>query len=333
MSGWTVREATPAQRRDLSELESRLFSPGSALRARWLFDGNPAGPALVLVALTPGGRIVGTRSLLPWNLLVDGKPVRVGQYSRTWTDPEFRNRGVSVAIGEALNRASSEQGYPLVFLFPSVRSIPGHRRIGNRVQTLLERRQTLTSLRFFRPWMPAARRPLAVVRRVLGRRVAEEVTWQPETDVTGLAEALLPRLSSRAGVYGVRDGAFVRWRYSADSGRTYRVWRERGGRLAAVTHLAEGRGKIVDVWGDIEPGLLAAGAASLVEILVREGADLVEWCPSAFGPQAGAAARSGLLRRRQGVPLARWFNRAEGELGTLADLRTYRLTEGDSDYA
>lgn len=333
MSEWTVREATPRQREELLEIEDRLFSPGSSLRAPWLFDANPAGKALVLVATTPGNRIAGTRALLPWTLRVDGRPVRVGQYARTWTDPEFRHRGVSVAIGEALNRCSVERGYPLVFLFPSVRSIPGHRRIGNRVETLLERRQTLASLRFFKPWLPGATVALATLRRVRARHAVGQVTWQPETDAAGLAEALLPRLSSRAGVFGIRDAAFVGWRYGADSGRIYRAWRERSGRLAAITHLTDGRAKIVDLWGEADAGFLAAAAATLVEILAREGARLVEWCPSAFGPQAAAAGRAGLFRRRQGVPLARWFNRPEGELGALADLESYRLTEGDSDYA
>jgi len=101
----------------------------------------------------------------------------------------------------------------------------------------------------------------------------------------------------------------------------------------AATHLQGGRGQVLDVWGELEPHDLAAAVASLVEDLGRGGASLVEWCPPRFGSGPEVAARAGLLRRRRGVRFARWLHRPSAELGTLADLSSYRLSEGDSDYA
>ena len=94
MSEWTVREATPEEREYLATTERALFDGGSP-DPTWLFDHNPKGRGLVLVAVAPDGSPAGTRAMVPWDLLVDGKIVRLGQYARSWTDPGFRNRMVT----------------------------------------------------------------------------------------------------------------------------------------------------------------------------------------------------------------------------------------------
>lgn len=338
MSSFRVTEATPLLREELLRLEEKLFGRESAVRATWLLDGNPEGKALVLVAQTPAGRVAGTRSLLPWPLLVEGERMQVGQYTRTWTHPDFRHQGVSVLLGEALNRQSAELGYPLVFLFPSVRSIPGHRRIGNVLDTMLERRQVLLSARIAYHWAPAFLDvPLSWARRAtrwVGRKAAGR--WQREPNPARKADRLWGRLSPPTGVTGVRDGTFVGWRYSSRSGRLYETWSYPAGedaRLLAATHMWGRRARILDLWGELDPPDTASALAGLIELLIGGGAWLVEWCPPRFGPGPKVAGRAGLWPRRKGVPLARWFNRSPAEIGSLADLNRYRLTEGDADYA
>jgi hypothetical protein len=337
MNGWTLRFADAADRRELVRLEGELFGPESALRAGWLLDGNPAGKARVVIAVTAGGEIAGTRSLLPWDLRVDGEIVRVGQYTRTWTHPGHRNRGISVAIGNELNRCSRELNYPMVFLFPSDRSIPGHRRVGNRVDTLLERRQILVSPRFFLPGAPpVCDAPLRWIRRGTAVGLGQRDRWAPESDPPRAADRLWSRVPAGAGVEGVRDGRMVAWRFSAESGRDYPCLRyPQGGepRCLAFLHRTGNRVKIVDFWGIPEEGGLAPPLVSLVEYLVAQGAWFVEYCPSRFGPGARAAARAGLVSRRRGVSFARWYNRPPDALGSLGDLSAWRLGEGDSDYA
>lgn len=335
MRDWTIDEATPAQRRELLEIEERLFSPESALRARWLFDANPAGKALVLVAASPGGRLLGTRALLPWKLRAGGETVTVGQYSRTWTLPEARRRGISVAIGEELNARSRALGYPLLFLFPSVRSIPGHRRIGNTLDTLLERRQVLFCPKLL--WSGAPGFLDGVFR--LGWKISasgvKARSWGLEDDPARAADRIENGSSAFPGVTGVRDYEFVNWRYSRNSGRVYEGWRypDRGpARLLAFVHRAGTRARIVDLLGDGDPEEVAGAVRGLVEQVSKE-MWMVEWCPSRWSPRPMEAARAGMLRRRTGVPLARWFNRDRETLGDLADVSRYRLTEGDSDYA
>jgi len=101
----------------------------------------------------------------------------------------------------------------------------------------------------------------------------------------------------------------------------------------AATLLEENRGRIVDLWGDLESREAGAAVVGLVEELAREGAWLVEWCPPRFGRGPSISARAGFLPRRTGIWFFRNLQRPSDELGALADLGEYRLTEGDTDYA
>jgi hypothetical protein len=338
MNDWDVGEATPAERERLWQREIELFGPGSALNPEWLLDRNPAGKALVIVARTPDGRLAGTRSLLPWRVLSGGAEILVGQYTRTWTEPEFRQRGVSIAIGRELNRRSLELGYPIVFLFPSDRSIPGHRRVGNRLEIALDRRQLLLSARFFGPGMPGALdHPVRWIRELKARGVRAGSTWSRVERLQPLADVLWERCEKDRGVIGIRDAKFVAWRFNPESGHDYvglRYPATGEPRLLTFLHHAPGRrARILDLWGVSDAEERASAMAALVGGLATDGAMLVEWCPPKHGNDTHVAHRIGFFRRRRGVPMGLWFNRPPATLGDLADPASYRLTEGDSDYA
>ena len=337
MSEWDVGEATAAERQQLARREVELFGSGGALDPEWLLDQNPAGKALVLVARTPDGRIAGTRSLLPWRVLSEGAEIRVGQSIRLWTDPEFRRQGVAIAVGHELERRSVELAYPVVYLFPSDRLIPRYRRQENRLEFVLERRQLVISLRFFSPGIPASLdRPLAWMR---GWRTHARTghPWSVAENAASLAGSLWEQVATPEGIVGVRDASFVAWRFSPESGHTYLILRypSRGPLrlLAAVYPSHENRARVLDVWGIAEPEEKTVAVASLVEGLAARGTTLVEWCVPEYGSDAHVADRVGFVRRRRGVPMGVWMNRPPEELGTLADPRSYRLTEVDSDYA
>jgi|GEM_PF-1237088 len=338
MSQWEVGEATRAERERLWQREIELFGTGSGLNPEWLLDRNPAGKALVLVARTPDGRLAGTRSLLPWRVLSGGVETLVGQYTRTWTDPEFRHRGVSIAIGRELNRRSLDLGYPVVFLFPSDRSIPGHRRVGNRLELGLDRRQLLLSARFFGSGLPGVLDvPVRWIRELKARGVRAGGTWSRVENRGRVARPLWERCAKNEGVIGIRDERFVAWRFNPESGRDYIGMRYPATgepRLLSFVYHAPGRRvRILDLWGSADPEEKASAVAALVGGLATDGAMLVEWCPPKHGNDTHVAHRVGFIRRRRGVPMGLWFNRPVEELGDLADPASYRLTEGDSDYA
>ena len=338
MTEWDVGEASATERRDLARREIELFGPGHALNPEWLLDRNPAGKALVLVARAPDGRIAGTRSLLPWRVLTGGTEVRIAQSTRLWTDPDFRLRGVAMAIGREIRRRSSELEYPVAFAFPSDRAIPAFRKLGGALDMGLERRQLLLSARFFGAGIPRAiDRPLGWMRALRNRTQKTKHSWSIAEDAPALAGALWDKAATRDVVLGVRDAAFVSWRYNSASGHTYLAMRypaSGAARLLAFIFPAEdNRARILDVCGVAGPEETIAAMLALVEGLATRGAVLVEWCPPRHGNDPHIASRAGFFRRRQGVAIGMWMNRPPEALGALADLRNYRLTEGDSDYA
>ncbi len=337
MTDWIVREATPTDRERLRREEEATFGSAAVMRSRWLLEDNPAGKAVVMIALADDGRIAGGRALFPWDLMVDGTRVKVAQSGRLWTHPEFRLRGVSVALGRGFQSATRERGFPMFFAIPSAHSIRGHLRLGHLIDPGMQRRQIVVSPRFVVPRAPAALdRPLRWLRGANARRLGRGAgAWQREPEPGRVAETLWPRIAGRPGVRGVRDGAFVMWRYGAGTSLGYRTWSYPAGdpRILAVTVREGTRERILDMWGDADPDTFAAATAKLVELQATEGAWLVEWCPSENGPWGGIAGGAGFLRRRKGTPLVRWFPGPPDATGALADPSRFELTEGDTDYA
>ncbi len=334
---WTIREAAPAERETLARAEHDLFPSADAPRAEWLLDANPSGEASVMVAVDPQGRIGATRSIFPWRVAADGTEAVLAQIGRSWTHPEARLQGLSVRLGRALQRRTGERGFPIMFSFPSDRSYRGHVKLDHLIEPGMRRRQALPGPGALVPAIPRfVDAPLGALRRLaVGTAFRRWARWEVSADPAGDADRLWPRLAARTGVYGVRDGAVVGWRYSADSGRPYRVRRFPAGgpaRLLAGTLTRGVRARIVEVWGEAEPGELRAALAALVETLAAEGARVVDWCPPVRGPQSRIGIGAGFLPRRPGTPFARWFTVPREGLGALDRVENYRLTEGDTDY-
>ena len=335
MSGWTVREATAAERAELGRTEERLFPAGAAPDAAWLLDRNPAGAGAAFVAVGPHGELGGTRSLFPWRFQVDGREVTVGQAGRAWTAPEFRGQGVSVTIGRRLREAAGERGLPFLFSFPSAAAIPGHRRLGHDVAPVFRRRQAILSPRAVVGALPRVLDlPVAAGRKLLVRRGGG--SWERTADLAGDADRLWPDLAGEPGIRGVRDAVFTAWRYSADSGRAYEFWRFPAGgaaRLLAVVRFIRRRARVVDLWGRCDRSEAPAAVAALVEALAREGAWLVDWSEPLHGFWAGVGPRAGFLPRRQETWMARWIGASVGDRSPFGSPRAFALTEGDTDYA
>jgi len=72
-----VRLATAADRDEIAALIAEMI-PGAdvAARMRWLYDGNPGGPALTWIA-SEGGEVAGCTSYFPFRLQLDGDGWRV----------------------------------------------------------------------------------------------------------------------------------------------------------------------------------------------------------------------------------------------------------------
>jgi GNAT superfamily N-acetyltransferase len=321
----------------LKEIEGELFGAQRVSDHDWLLDGHPAGPALILVAVTERDRIAGSIALVPWDLQVDGRRVRAGQSARLWTHPDFRLQGVFTALERELIRQSGEMGHALVFGFPNEAAIPGHRRVGMKIDPMLDRKQGLIRSRRLGIPGPVASLidlPLHLCRRRAAARHGE--LWEITEDLARDADRIWDGLAGNPGVRGVRDAAYVRWRFGPDSGRAYRHWRYPRGsrpRVLAVTRGAGDRVHLVDVWGNSEAAETPTVIAALLEALEQRGVEVVDWAPSRYDRWSRPGLVSGVIRRRRTIPLVRWFTGPANETEGLSAITRYYINEGDSDHA
>ncbi|MGW4651675.1 GNAT family N-acetyltransferase, partial [Kitasatospora sp. NPDC004289] len=95
----------------------------------WKHHRNPFGASPGLVAVTPGGRIVGVRLFLRWEWRAVDRVVRAVRPVDTATHPDFQGRGIFRRLTtELLEQVSSEA--ELVFNTPNGNSLPGYLKMG-----------------------------------------------------------------------------------------------------------------------------------------------------------------------------------------------------------
>lgn len=189
---------------------------------RWKHDENPFGVSPAWVA-TAGGRVVGFRTMLRWELHRGDVVRRMVRAVDTATDPEHRGRGLFRRLTlQALDELSGE-GVDAVFNTPNDQSRPGYLAMG---------------------WVQLGRPPLSLVPRSpvavarLARSREPAGKWGEAVDIgTPAAEALgqldlraLCRAAPRppAGWATPRTADYLRWRYGFEP-LGYRVVEVRGG--------------------------------------------------------------------------------------------------------
>ncbi|MFB9364996.1 GNAT family N-acetyltransferase [Kitasatospora sp. NPDC001664] len=277
----------------------------------WKHHRNPFGASPGLVAVTPGGRIVGVRLFLRWEWRAVDRVVRAVRPVDTATHPDFQGRGIFRRLTtELLEQVSSEA--ELVFNTPNGNSLPGYLKMGWQ-----DLGQVPVSLRIARPlsFARGARAALARKAAATGPVVCPLPTaadWFGSGAPDGLAELLRERAGADASdgrLAVARTEPYLRWRYGDAPGLDYRVMTcHRGGELAGVAFgRPRRRGPLVEfTLADVivRPGDRRA-AAELLRAAARSGGDHVATHLAAGTEAAAAAPRSGYLRApRTGMRLA-----------------------------
>jgi GNAT superfamily N-acetyltransferase len=200
---------------------------------RWKHEENPFGPSPAWVA-TDGDRVVGFRTFLRWEFVVDGEVVRAVRAVDTATHPAYRGRGIFTDLTMAALDDLRAEGVAFVFNTPNDQSRPGYLKMGWREVGRLP-----VHVR------PSSLRGLA---RVARSRVPADL-WSapcsagvPATDATGLEDLVASQMPVD-GIATARSAAFLRWRYGFaplgyralvdDSGIAFFRVRRRGSALEA----------------------------------------------------------------------------------------------------
>ncbi|HYT39918.1 MAG TPA: GNAT family N-acetyltransferase, partial [Acidimicrobiia bacterium] len=221
----TIRPAAPHDRPDIIGLAVRALRWRGDERDRaffaWKHDDNPFGPSPAWVA-TEGGRIVGFRTLLRWELCRGAERLRVVRAVDTATDPDQQGKGIFRRLTLTAVTDLTAAGYDAVFNTPNTQSRPGYLKMGWK--------------ELGRPTLGARPRgPLAALRMAQSRGPAEK--WSEPTSVGQSAgdvlrgsrlDSLLAALPVPSGWATPRTADYLRWRYAFEP-LHYRALEVRGG--------------------------------------------------------------------------------------------------------
>jgi hypothetical protein len=294
-----VRAATPSDRSSILALVAEMI-PGCDVGARWrwLYEGNPSGPAATWLAVTRSGEVAGCTSLFPFRLWLEGSPVLGSLGGDGYVRPAFRRRGLGAELHAASRRDMRARGFACMYGAPGELNVTPLKHGGSR--------EVGTVSRWARPVRGRAlglrAAPIdAIVHAMLRPRGHAELTPMVVGDarVDALWSATAPTLRIAA----VRDAAFYAWRFLAAPGRaaTPYVIVERGQPIAAcaLEPLLDGRAlRIVDLVARPEAWQAALGAISR-HAADRPGTELVDLKLATHDGRVRRLWRAGFVEREQ----------------------------------
>lgn len=326
----------------LAVLERNLADLPHARRFKWMYHGNPLGPAWSWFAWdTEARRVVGVASVFRRAVWLGSRAVLCGQVGDFAIDASHRSLGPAVM----LQRATFEpvDRGTLVFCYdcpPHERGMSTFRRLGMRPTTTMRRHARL--LRTDRQLARRLGGPVAAGLAPLGNallRLSSLGRGGGPLEVAGHAgrfgeefSALDQRVGGGAGIRGRRSAEDLNWRYRDDPLHDYQAMTaRRRGELAGFAVLS-GAGPdafLVDLFGALSVDELVTLLDAVADHARAAGAETLHAAACDGGPLTPAFARSGFRLRDQGplvVAYARSGSEARKQLDRPAD---WNLTHSD----
>lgn len=342
-----VREVDPLAEPQpiLDILRRNLPTAATPERLEWLYLSNPDGPALAWLAEDQDGVPVGTSAAHPRRMRIDGVVLRAVNLGDFAVDQAYRTLGPALQLLRATLTPVCTGAYAFSYDYPS------------RSMYALYRRMGWTDLGRTERWVyPVTVQ--ATVRRQLGKGMIADVVGAT-ADVALRArgalaraanavrvellsgpcgeefDALDARLAGCRPVMGVRDAAYLNWRYLQHT-----MWRHailcarRDSRLIGYAVLRHGASTLVSL-----ADLHAEQDESVRRQLIAEA---VQWARSQHAEaldvevlEGSASARMvrslGFIRREAHVGLVPVFSPRSPHAATLAAANNWWLMGGDRD--
>ncbi len=273
MSGgaaWTPRRATPDDAETLIGLFNRAFGKTKdAATTRWKYFGAPHGDSLTFLAEGVGDgeetpRPGGGYSYVFRRMTVEGRPFTGTQASDAMVDVEFRKRGIFTGLDDACAEAAAADEVPVCFAVAGRQSMHGFLKNGWRVIgtyrtwiAVLDPAALLAG-KLPGPLAAAAGGAVGLLLSLARRRPrpgGDDPGFRPVARFDERADALWERVKADLPIAGVRDHAWLNWRYVDTPTGKHRCFSvERDGRVAAwvVVEDSHGRGYVVDLLGEDE---------------------------------------------------------------------------------
>lgn len=279
-------ETLPAQDDEHVEALMRLWRENMSdrrvgsvlsLRRRWLYDANPAGRAVTsLVRETKTGRIMGAASAYPRMFQVGDRVVKAGILADFVVEEGHRVAGPAIMVQRAVAKAAMEAGFGFLCGYPNRGAAPiflrlRYKKIGETVTWVKLLKAGPQLEKFVNP--VAARLAGLLLDRILdandlrlafARPAAGGAVPDPKLDAR--FDDLWRRGRVRDRVAGVRDAAYLRWRYAEHPTRRYELFatERKDGKLHGyvVYRVQDGRVFLEDLFCD-------GGSAQVEALLLR----------------------------------------------------------------
>jgi glycosyltransferase involved in cell wall biosynthesis/GNAT superfamily N-acetyltransferase len=308
--------AEPIHLRAHLRLLRRYVTPVNAVeRFRWLYRANPQGQAHTWLALEPErGEIVGFTSIFGRGFAVDGERVLGGVGLDAFVRPDHRRRGIAAMLHRASFESMTNGEVPIRFMCgpPVAANYNALLKVGSKklgqvryLHLPLSVPGLLRSLHFdgvadrLESAVQLERIVHGIWKAVLASRRRVEARYVERT--TREFDRLWNDVSPSEGVMGLRDEAFVRWRYLENPVCTQQVVavEERGRLLGwAVLELGPRGALIADSLLPLDPDEAALVLRAVLRLALELDAPSVAVFTHAATPTNEVFMRSGFLRGR-----------------------------------
>jgi GNAT superfamily N-acetyltransferase len=178
-------------------------------RDEWLWNYHHAPYGQSSVVCSHGGEIVGFYGVVHHPLFRRGDEIAAGHVMDVMTHPNHQGKGLFVASAKAAFRNAREHDVGLFIGWPNKKAMPGHRKVGWKDLGL---RRIL-------------RRNLRPGERNISQRdeyVTKEVSWKEMAASREEIDAIFAKSLSNQEFICDRRWDWLRWRYSARPGFSYR---------------------------------------------------------------------------------------------------------------
>lgn len=264
---YTPRPATPEDAETLVGLFNHAFGKEKDARTtRWKYFDGPHGASTTFLAEGVGdgeaeARAGGAYSYVRRCMTNAGRPFVGTQASDAMVDVRFRKRGIFTGLDDACAAAAAEDDVPVCFAVAGRQSMHGFLKNGWQVigtyrtwVAVLDPARLLGG-RLPKPLAAAAGALVGLGLSLFGRRPrtgAPDPAFQPLVRFDAAADLLWERVKGDLPIAGVRDHAWLNWRYVDTPTKKHRCFAVvRDGRQDAwvVVEDSFGRGYVVDLLG------------------------------------------------------------------------------------
>lgn len=231
---WSLRKATSADKDQILDLHQRTFhSPLSPEQWAWQFEENPTGKAIIWIAVTPSGQVVGHHCLVPVPFQQGNETAIAGYSILSMIDPNYQKQGMLKSLAAASENQLTEELTPIRLTYLNDNSLPvytkhlGWTEIGEKPPiyfTVLDPTPVVEKL-IGRSLTHLFSKPIKLSTRVFFQKYAKdnsEINFAELREFDSRIDTLWKKFSASITFATIRDARYLNWRYLKNPKR-YRV--------------------------------------------------------------------------------------------------------------